>query len=131
MSLLEHFENIKHTKGLMFINAHIPVARYLDSLEDPSDEHINISVLCNLYKPLGKSRFDADRNLIKLDGNLLGIYRRSAGKNATSPPSHGKARCQPGRPLAGRSYRKVGFGFLLQHINIAGHAVSTFTRQVA
>lgn len=75
MCLLENFENIKHEKGLMFINAHILLARYLDSLDDPSDEHINISVLCNLYKPLGKSRFDVDRNLIKVESNVIQVRK--------------------------------------------------------
>lgn len=66
MALMEYSENISHKKCLMFINQHIPVMRYLDSLNDPSDEHINIHTLCSLYQPLGKSYFDEDRNTIKV-----------------------------------------------------------------
>lgn len=71
MALLEYYENITHEKALMFINAHIPVVRYLDSLECPSDEHINIHTLCNLYEPLGESRFDSDRNSIIVTHNTV------------------------------------------------------------
>lgn len=65
-SLLEYIENLKHVKATQFMNAHIPIIRYLDSLDDPSDECINIQLVCSLYQRLGKSRFDEDRNLIKI-----------------------------------------------------------------
>ncbi len=63
-SLLEYCGDFKHEKAIRFMNAHIPVVRYLDSLDDPSDAAINIQLLCSLYERLGTSRFDEDRNLI-------------------------------------------------------------------
>jgi hypothetical protein len=49
----------------MFMDAHLPVVRYLDSLPSYGDEYVNPAHLCSLYVPLGKTRFDEDRNLIK------------------------------------------------------------------
>ncbi len=70
-SLLEYAEDLKHVKATQFMNAHIPVIRYLDGMDDPSDERINIHVLCSLYGRLGKSRFDEDRNLIRIETSKI------------------------------------------------------------
>ena len=72
-ALLEYSENLKHVKATQFMNAHIPVIRYLDSLDDPSDECITIQLVCSLYQKLGKSRFDEDRNLIKIDTTRIQV----------------------------------------------------------
>jgi len=51
-------------KILCFLNAHIPVIRYLDTLQDPRDSNLDIPYVQSLYQPLGKSYFDDDRNYI-------------------------------------------------------------------
>ena len=50
-----------------FINAHIPVVRFLDSLEDPRDDMINELP----YTGLGKSHYDEDRNAITIESHTL------------------------------------------------------------
>lgn len=50
-----------------FINAHIPLVRYLDSLVDPQDLLIDAQLATQLYQPLGNSYYDEDRNFVELD----------------------------------------------------------------
>lgn len=73
MALMEYMDNLHHEKALLFINSHIHIARYLDSLPDPSDEHINISAL--YYESLGESNFDSDRNLIKITVDKIRVRK--------------------------------------------------------
>jgi hypothetical protein len=58
-ALAEYSDNIRHEKITLFINAHLPIIRYFDSIEDPADEFIQ-----GLHMSLGKTHFDEDRNLI-------------------------------------------------------------------
>ena len=52
----------KHEKKLnLFINRHLDMIRYLDSFSDPRDDLIQ---MMPMYKGLGHSYFDEDRNLI-------------------------------------------------------------------
>jgi hypothetical protein len=47
----------------LFLKAHIPVLRYLDS----NDDDIDVPYLCSLYQSLGDSHYDEDRNLFKIE----------------------------------------------------------------
>ena len=49
-----------------FINAHIPLVNYLDTLDDPRDIHVDTILAVQLYQALGKSRYDEDRNFVEL-----------------------------------------------------------------
>lgn len=64
-ALAEGSGRVRHEKVRLFMDAHLPVVRYLDSLPSYGDEYVNPAHLCSLYVPLGKTRFDEDRNLIK------------------------------------------------------------------
>jgi len=63
-ALLEYTNQPNHPKVKQFINAHIPVVRYLDSLEDPRDSNLKLPLP---YVELGKSHYDNDRNRIDIE----------------------------------------------------------------
>jgi hypothetical protein len=48
-----------------FRNRHVPLLLYLDTLPSKEDIHVDATHLCSLYKPLGKTQYDEDRNLIE------------------------------------------------------------------
>ncbi len=87
-SLIEYCSEFKHEKAIRFMNAHIPVVRYLDSLDDPRDECINIQLLCSLYQQLGESRYDEDRNLIKVHTERFQIREYPLEILERTYPSH-------------------------------------------
>lgn len=70
-SLLEYCGNLKHLKLNQFINAHIDIVRYLDMIEDPRNEFIDFDHLCSLYRSMGKSYYDEDRNLIQTETKTI------------------------------------------------------------
>lgn len=48
-----------------FINAHLPLVRYLDEIDDPRDEYFfDTQIIDQLYNQLGRSYYDEDRNFI-------------------------------------------------------------------
>jgi len=51
-----------------FVNAHIPVLRYLDALEDPRDACLELPLP---YTPLGKTHYDEDRNAIEIESQTV------------------------------------------------------------
>lgn len=57
--------SIQSEKVERFLVAHIPVIRYLDLLQDPNDNAIDQLHIESLYKPLGRSYYDEDRNSIQ------------------------------------------------------------------
>ena len=63
----------KNPKIQAFLNAHLPVIRYLDTLKDPKDENIDKEKFESLYKGIGKTMFDTDRNYIKTQTNVTQI----------------------------------------------------------
>lgn len=50
-----------------FVDGHLACVRYLDSIINPTDANVSEHHLCELYKPLGRSHYDEDRNFIQLE----------------------------------------------------------------
>jgi hypothetical protein len=82
MALMEYSDNIQHEKGLLFINSHLPIARYLDSLPDPSDNHINLQAL--QYQ----SQLYSDRNIIKVSVSKIRVRKYPLEILESSYPSY-------------------------------------------
>jgi len=66
--------NQRNPKIQAYLNAHLPLIRYLDSLDNPNDLNINHEHFYSLYGDgVGKTTFDVDRNYIKTDHRLTQI----------------------------------------------------------
>lgn len=71
-------------KVLLFINRHLKVVQYLDSLPNPTDDAIDVDHLCSLYEPLGPSKSDDDKDYFTVT--------RKRVKIKDTPVEHLKAR---------------------------------------
>jgi hypothetical protein len=76
MSQAKQQAHMLKRKIKLFIDAHVPVIRYLDSLNDPCDVNINVAKLCLLYKGVGPSHFDQDRRLITTTRERIQLRQR-------------------------------------------------------
>jgi len=59
-------QRILKDKIRIFIDAHVPVIRYLDSLDNPCDSAVDVSRVLSLYSGLGPSYYDIDRQHIRV-----------------------------------------------------------------
>lgn len=54
-------------KVTRFIDAHLPLVRFLDHLQDARDSVLDLKALNQLYQRLGPSRYDEDRNFVQME----------------------------------------------------------------
>jgi len=54
-----------------YCDNHLQAVKYLDSFADPSDDHIDVDILCALVKPLGNSYYSEDRGSIRVEERMI------------------------------------------------------------
>lgn len=60
-------------KVMQFINRHLPVVQYLDSLPDPRDDCIDVARLCALYQELGPSTYEDDKDSFRMTRTMVKV----------------------------------------------------------